>query len=340
MLSLGAATAAVAALVVGGSRGAHAAHAAVGLNGLIAAEPAFPASCARRSPLQVRTESWSLARRELAPVGASAIRLCRYSGGNDHPPRALVHSVLLSASNLVRDLVREFDELPSQGPGGIACPSDDGSQIVALLAYPGGQLDRIAVHLAGCQEATNGSVFRLALGVGSPPAFGPQLVAQLERLTASEPPVYQTVRPPTPQVSTLGVTGSATLVSYCWTETLPGGGGRGVCADGAPGRPAHTLPWRPGATIRIDLRLPAHDVQVQAIRITGGFGGRQSDVVRLSVVRVDRAGQSWSVRLPRRAARDSDLLISARFANGDVTADLGLVAAQAPQRPDISSQPR
>ena len=326
-LSFGVAATAVAALVIAGSGRSSARHAAVAALGPNAAGSAFPASCRRRSPLRIPAESWSPARHELAPAGATSIRLCRYAGLNSRPRLALVRSVIRGAPRLVRELMREFDRLPVQGPGAIACPSDDGSQIVAVLAYPGSRVVKIAVHLTGCKQVTNGSVDRLAAGLGTPPAFGPQLVAQLERLTARVPPEPtspQTVHPPTPQVSTLGVTRSATLVGYCWSQTLPGGGGRGVCADGAPGDPAHTLRWRPGATIRIDLRLPAHDVHIQAVRITGGFGGRPSIIVTLSVERVDRAGHIWSIRLPPRSAGDNDLLIFARFTNGDLLADLGL----------------
>jgi hypothetical protein len=80
----------------------------------------------------------------------------------------------------------------------------------------------------------------------------------------------------------------------------------------------------PSATIRVDLRLPAHNVQIQAVRLTGGFGSRQSHVVQLEAVRVDRAAHIWEIRLPRRSAPDTDLLISASFSHGDLFADLGL----------------
>ncbi|MGH2930286.1 MAG: hypothetical protein ACRDL8_18925 [Solirubrobacteraceae bacterium] len=43
----------------------------------------------------------------------------------------------------------------------------------------------IHVGLSGC---SNGSVHRIAAGTGSPPAFGPQLVAQLKRLTSPRRP--------------------------------------------------------------------------------------------------------------------------------------------------------
>lgn len=135
---------------------------------------------------------------------------------------------------------------------------------------------------------------------------------------------HRSLNPPIPRVSTSGVTRSATLVSYCWTERLGDGEERGACADGTPGHPAHTLPWRAGAKVGVDLGLPAHDVQIQAIRIAGGIGGGQSHIVRLDVVGVDPAGRRWTVRIPRRSASDTDLLISAFFADGDVEADLGL----------------
>jgi len=84
----------------------------------------------------------------------------------------------------VRELVSQFDRLPPLR-GAVACPADDGSQIVALLAYPSGHRVTISVGLTGCELVTNGSVHRTALGMGSPPAFGPQLVTQLERLVSA-----------------------------------------------------------------------------------------------------------------------------------------------------------
>ncbi len=118
------------------------------------------------------------------------------------------------------------------------------------------------------------------------------------------------VGPPTPRLSTLGVTRSASLVSYCWTRHLPGG-------------TAHTLRWRPGVKVRLDLRLPAHGVQIQAARFTSA-GSRPSHLVQLKITRIDARGRRWMFRLPRRAKHATDLLISARFANGDIEADLGL----------------
>ncbi len=143
---------------------------------------ALPAACSHRAPASVTAESWPAARAQLAPPGASAVRLCRYSGLNAHPRLSLVSSRLLAAPNVVGELVNEFDHLAQLPPGAISCPNDDGSQIIALLAYPGGRSVTISVGLTGCEVVTSGSVQRSAGAIGAPPAAAPQLVAQLEHL--------------------------------------------------------------------------------------------------------------------------------------------------------------
>jgi hypothetical protein len=126
-------------------------------------------------------------------------------------------------------------------------------------------------------------------------------------------------RPPAPRLTTLGVTRSATLVSYCW----PQGANSQMCADGVAGRPAHILRWRAGAAIRLDLRLPARSVRVDAARIAEA-GGPLRGQVHLHPRRLDGTGRRWELRIPRRAGRVTDLLIFARFEHGDFLADLGL----------------
>jgi hypothetical protein len=146
-------------------------------------------------------------------------------------------------------------------------------------------------------------------------------------------------RPPAPLVSTLGVSRSATIVSYCWTRARPGGGRVGECADGMAGHPDHTLRWRPGAAVSIDLRLPAHGVTFQTQRISRpGRPPVHFPPLSIRARRVDRAGRRWSIRLPARSRRDTDLLIAATFANGDVFADLGLRPAQDGQAADVQIQ--
>jgi hypothetical protein len=145
-----------------------------------------PAACSAKAPATLSREGWSAARHVLAPPGAGTIRLCRYSGLNARPPLALVASRRLESRRLVRRLVREFDRLPALR-GVVACPNDDLSQIIALLSYPAGRLVSINVGLSGCALVTNGSVHRTAAGFGTPPPFGPQLVAQLEQLAGPRP---------------------------------------------------------------------------------------------------------------------------------------------------------
>ncbi len=149
-----------------------------------AASDVLPARCLAKAPLSVPAERWSAARLELAPTGASAIRLCRYSGLNAHPRLMLLDSRLLKSRSLVEQLVSEFDRLPSLS-GTVACADDDLSQIFAVLAYPAGQQVTISVGLTGCALVTNGSVHRTAAGLGTPRAFGPQLIASLEQLLST-----------------------------------------------------------------------------------------------------------------------------------------------------------
>ncbi len=139
------------------------------------------AHCSRRSPSDVVAPNhWPAARRHLAPRGPSAIRLCRYSGLNDHPPLTLVSSGLVGSLRARQRLVKRFNSLPLPPPIA-ACPSDSGAAIVAHLAYRDGRAVTIRVGLDGCLLATNGDVWRTAAG-----SVGDRLIAQLERL--SDPP--------------------------------------------------------------------------------------------------------------------------------------------------------
>lgn len=127
--------------------------------------------------------------------------------------------------------------------------------------------------------------------------------------------------PPRPRVSTLGVTRSAELVSYCWEYQNADGTGSGQCADGEVGAPARSLRWRSPHRLVVDFRLPVHHVGIEAVRMTDG---RQRHVVRPRVAKADSSGRRWVFRLPRRAARDNILLVSATFQQGDVEAELGI----------------
>ncbi len=115
----------------------------------------MPAACSPNAPAGLPAERWTAARQRLAPPGVSAIRLCRYSGLNAHPRLRLVSSRLLESPTLtlIDELVTEFDRLPSLH-GAVACPNDDGSQILALLAHPGGRQVSISVGLSGSGPAS------------------------------------------------------------------------------------------------------------------------------------------------------------------------------------------
>jgi hypothetical protein len=166
---------------------------AVGLTACGAASAAKPAStpsgppasrppaCVAAGPNRIAPNSWSQARSQLAPTGASAIRLCRYAGLNGHPPRSLVRAALVTSRTTVASLVQAFDRLPA-GTGTFSCPVDDGSAVVALLSYPHGRVLTISVGLRGCQVVTNGDLRRTASGTNGQP--GPALVSRLERLTS------------------------------------------------------------------------------------------------------------------------------------------------------------
>ena len=157
------------------------------LVGATAARAARPALCHTKAPQQVPANGWAAAQSQLAPPGASAIRLCRYSGLNDHPRLRVVRATLLTRQVWVQKLIREFDDLPAPPPGPTACPADLGTEIVAQIAYPDGHAVTISVEMTGCVTVTNGSVTRTAAGFGSPPQFGPKLVLELEHLTGYRP---------------------------------------------------------------------------------------------------------------------------------------------------------
>jgi hypothetical protein len=273
------------------------------------------ARCPEKKPADPSAETWRAAQRVLAPSGVAAILLCRYGGGNVRPPLMLLSWRRIADSDLVGELVSEFDRLPAPPAGAVSCPFDDGSAITARLAYPDGHAVTLSVALGGCAIVTNGSVVRTAWGVGAPPAFG--LIRQLASLVGLG--WLAGVHPPAPRVTTLRRSLAATLLSYCWTVRGPHRPVRGNCTSSAG--PARTLAWRAGARVVIDLRLPAHNVQFEAIPIPE-YGS-----LRLRAVRLDRLGRRWMTRLPRQAKRDSELTISARFANGYVYAYVGLKSA-------------
>ncbi len=151
-----------------------------------ASNPLQPAQCAAKAPSALPGNAWAPARRQLAPPGASAIRLCRYSALNQRPARALARSVLVSDAKTVRAIVSELDSLRVSASPRPFCPLDDGAVIDALLAYPGGNGVVIQIELTGCANANNGNVTRTTAQTRA----GTELLASVERLTGYTRPVF------------------------------------------------------------------------------------------------------------------------------------------------------
>jgi hypothetical protein len=64
-------------------------------------------------------------------------------------------------------------------------------------------------------------------------------------------------------------------------------------------------------------------VQIQAARIAA-VGTPLAQMLVVRARRLGRTGHRWIIRLPVRAERDNELVISATFTRGDIFAQLGL----------------
>ena len=140
---------------------------------VVATVLAATAPCTPEAPARVAPSHWTASRHAIAPHGPSAVRLCRYEGIDDSPA-SLERSVQVTRRRVLRRLVRRLDALPVAA-GMYACPNDDGSQVVAHLAYPDGHRLTVAVGFSGCRLATNGRRAGVATDA---------LLRQLRRLTA------------------------------------------------------------------------------------------------------------------------------------------------------------
>jgi hypothetical protein len=138
-----------------------------------------PSSCLKQTQGTVPANPWSAARQKLAPDDPTAILLCRYSGLDAQSRLTLTRSVTVHSASTIRELVAELDRLP-QLVGPVACPFDDGSQIVAHLSYRDGRAVTIGIDLTGCNLVTNGDLHRAAFD-----SVGIQLLKQLDKLTGA-----------------------------------------------------------------------------------------------------------------------------------------------------------
>jgi hypothetical protein len=141
----------------------------------------LPPRCPHRRPASIPPNTWGPTRSKLAPLGAAAIRLCRYA---ELPTLRLRDQTLVTTSGLIRMLLADFNQLPVL-PERVRCPIDLGSAVFALIAYPHGHRDTIGVWLTGCSYVRNGNLVRSASGFGTTDTSGPKLRALLRRLTES-----------------------------------------------------------------------------------------------------------------------------------------------------------
>lgn len=140
--------------------------------------------CPQRAPGALPRPRRPAARRMLAPGGARMLLLCRYAGLNARPQLGLIATRRVRKASLVRTLVAAFDRLPAlHGP--VACPADDGSQILAVLTYARGPAVPVSVGLKGCELAANGALVRTAARIRHRHAAGRWLVRRLEHLLAA-----------------------------------------------------------------------------------------------------------------------------------------------------------
>jgi hypothetical protein len=145
--------------------------------GLLEAAPARVMVCPASDRTVART-TLPAAIRTLVPSGTTGVLLCRYRGLGSLAKRwRLLGSRTLRAASKVGLLRAQLNGLP-RAVGVIACPSDDGSKIIAYFHYPGASDDVVSIGTSGCAPVSNGHVHRTASL-----ASGVKLRQELEALT-------------------------------------------------------------------------------------------------------------------------------------------------------------
>lgn len=121
----------------------------------------------------------------LVPAGARRVLLCRYSGLAGFPQpvgsarfRLIAHHIVTTPAT-VRSLATDLNAL-KPAIGARACPSDNGTAIVAFFRYGSAPKadDPVTIDLSSCSSVTNGLLQRTAGTVS-----GLRLVRQLKLLT-------------------------------------------------------------------------------------------------------------------------------------------------------------
>ena len=148
----------------------------------VAASASQPTSTCLAHPLvELPLNSWAPARAELAPPGASEIKLCRYGPFGNRRLSDLTATAYVRSANTIETLTRGLDGLPPVQRLAF-CPMDDGAQIDMTLTYPAGHGVFIRVELTGCETVSNGSITRSAATT----AAGGKLIATLESLAGTQ----------------------------------------------------------------------------------------------------------------------------------------------------------
>jgi hypothetical protein len=117
----------------------------------------------------------------LVPPGFRGMLLCRYRGVSPTPDLAgtLAVSRRIKEEATVKRVAREFNALPPIPPGSgvAACPSDNGSTVIAFFHYARAPAVPVTANLRGCRSVTNGQAVRTALT-----APGERLLRHIENL--------------------------------------------------------------------------------------------------------------------------------------------------------------
>jgi hypothetical protein len=96
----------------------------------------------------------------------------------------LKRAALVSDPETIAKVVADLDALrPIRGA--FSCPTSDGSQVLALLAYPNGRRVTVSIATGGCGIVTNGNLVRTIANRLHANPVGPRLSRELKRLVGA-----------------------------------------------------------------------------------------------------------------------------------------------------------
>ena len=153
---------------------------------------------------------------------------------------------------------------------------------------------------------------RLVLAVVLAGAFGATLPAPAAADPHDQPPP-DIQRPPTPKVTSLGVTARAKLDGWCWRQS----DGSQVCTAGTPGRSKRAIPIRAGRRVTIDARRRALAVEIAMWR-------RGVPLYERRFRRASEGERRWRFRVPLHAACAKNLTMVIDYRRGSVGSQIRL----------------